>query len=176
MIVNHINPESTYRIMIDRETGEIKTSGTLYNKDIVTTIKQLEKIYLSSSTGVDLHELYYFLISELHKLSDIKSVMVETLLTPIFVDKKELEKNSDEFHIDVSRFVMRYKELAKGKTSSKQIDFNEYTKIPLRGLDKLYSNILTLIFEPNAKMILSLLTSKHESNIESAFDKLFDLR
>ena len=174
-IAKQINIESTYQISIDPETGKIETRGTLFNKDIITTIKQLEKIYLSSSKNVDLHDLYYFLITELHSISNIKSVMIETLLTPLFVDKNNLDKAREELHIDLSKFVMRYKELASGKTSSKQIDFSEYVKIPLRGSDKLYSDILTLIFEPNQKMILSLLTSSQKDNIESAFDKLFDI-
>jgi hypothetical protein len=101
--------------------------------------------------------------------------MVETLLTPLFVDKDNLEVAREDLHMELSKFVMRYKELEKGKTSSKQIDFSEYVKIPLRGSDKLYSDILTLIFEPNQKMILSLLTSKQKDNIESAFDKLFNI-
>jgi len=179
-IVKKINPISTYQVSIDKTTGEIKHSGTLYNKDIITTLKNLERIYLSSSEGIDLHKLYYFIISELHSVSDIKSIFVETLLTPLFIHKetlKEYKENISEknFHADIYKLSMRYRELSQNKISSKEIDFNEYIKLPLRGLEKIYSDNLLLLYEPNKQMILSLLTSNKKNNVTSAFDIIFDL-
>jgi len=171
-----INPESTYKITIDRKTGRIRTNGILVNKDIITVIKQLTRIFLASETNVDLHKLYEYLMDVFLSVSHIKSIMIETLLTPLFIHKAYDNISKLEENVSLKNFSMRYRELSKGIHSSREIDFSEYIKKPLRGIDKYYSHIVTLLFEPNVKMIKHMLISRKSEYIETPYSRIITTR
>jgi len=182
-----------YEIVYDNSKRKLKGKGTLINKDIVYKLRFVEKVLRSKIEEIDLHEVYEMLIELFLSIENIKSVFIETILTPLwFIDFKikkrknnnnEIEEeNSEEINEiylevrskkELSEKTLRYFIVNNGYTSTRQIDYSKTVKLSLPQAAKALSPIIQLIFEPNRSTIQRLIREEKKDYIETAFDKLF---
>jgi hypothetical protein len=169
---------STYTIKLKKVDENIfipKGVGKLINDDIVSKIEYIEKVMRTKMDNVSLPEAYEKISDTLLEIELFKSIMIETLLATMWFKRDILNiGKSDEIIENVLEYTLRYSVVSSNEVRTiNDVDYSEYIKLSLPISAYLISPSIQLLFEPNKKTIMRLISEYNKYHVENIFEKIF---